>query len=194
MKLPIFMDYHSTTPVDPRVVEEMLPYFTEDFGNAASRNHSFGWKAEEAVERGRQRIGSIIHADPKEVIFTSGATESNNLALKGVAEMYAEKGDHLITCVTEHKAILDTCKHLEKKGKRVTYLPVDPSSFTKGAPEAANIQAFLNRLIFSLAGSSNAARDSGNRALAEILEEKRTNLENILKEFEKNPSQDRSLL
>jgi cysteine desulfurase len=125
MKLPIFMDYHSTTPVDPRVVEEMLPYFTEDFGNAASRNHSFGWKAEEAVERGRMRIGQIIHADPKEVIFTSGATESDNLALKGVAEMYGEKGDHIITCVTEHKAILDTCKHLEKRGKRVTYLPVD---------------------------------------------------------------------
>ncbi|HSP07743.1 MAG TPA: IscS subfamily cysteine desulfurase [Acidobacteriota bacterium] len=125
MKLPIFMDYHSTTPVDPRVLEEMLPYFTEDFGNAASRNHPFGWKAEEAVEKGRERVASIIGADPKEIIFTSGATESNNLALKGVAEMYAEKGDHIITCVTEHKAVLDTCKRLEKLGKRVTYLPVD---------------------------------------------------------------------
>jgi len=125
MKLPIFMDYHSTTPVDPRVVEEMLPCFTQDFGNAASRNHAFGWKAEEAVERGRNRVASLIHADPKEIVFTSGATESNNLALKGVAEMYAEKGDHIITCVTEHKAILDTCKRLEKLGKRVTYLPVD---------------------------------------------------------------------
>jgi cysteine desulfurase len=125
MKLPIFMDYHSTTPVDPRVLEEMIVCFSEDFGNAASRNHVFGWKAEEAVERGRNRIGSLIQADPKEIIFTSGATESNNLALKGVAEMYAEKGDHIITCVTEHKAILDTCKRLEKLGKRVTYLPVD---------------------------------------------------------------------
>lgn len=125
MKTPIFMDYHSTTPVDPRVVEEMLPYFTEDFGNAASRNHSFGWRAEEAVERSRERIASLINADPKEIIFTSGATESNNLALKGVAEMYAEKGDHIITCVTEHKAVLDTGKRLEKMGKRVTYLPVD---------------------------------------------------------------------
>jgi cysteine desulfurase len=125
MKTPIFMDYHSTTPVDPRVVEEMLPYFTEDFGNAASRNHAFGWRAEEAVERSRERIASLINADPKEIIFTSGATESNNLALKGVAEMYAEKGDHIITCVTEHKAVLDTGKRLEKLGKRVTYLPVD---------------------------------------------------------------------
>ncbi len=125
MKLPIFMDYHSTTPVDPRVLEEMIPYFTEDFGNAASRNHAFGWKAEEAVEHSRERIGALINCDPKEIIFTSGATESNNLALKGVAEMYAEKGDHIITCVTEHKAVLDTCKRLEKLGKRVTYMPVD---------------------------------------------------------------------
>lgn len=125
MKLPIFMDYHSTTPVDPRVLEEMLPCFSEDFGNAASRNHPFGWKAEEAVERGRSSIASLVNADPKEIIFTSGATESNNLALKGVAEMYAEKGDHIITCVTEHKAILDTGKRLEKLGKKVTYLPVD---------------------------------------------------------------------
>ena len=125
MKLPIFMDNHSTTPVDPRVIEEMLPYFSTEFGNAASRNHAFGWKAEEAVERSRQRIASLIHADPKEIVFTSGATESDNLALKGVAEMYAEKGDHIITCVTEHKAILDTGKRLEKQGKRVTYLPVD---------------------------------------------------------------------
>ena len=127
MKLPIFMDYHSTTPVDPLVLEEMIVCYTQDFGNAASRNHVFGWKAEEAVERGRNRVASLVHADPKEIIFTSGATESNNLALKGVAEMYAEKGDHIITCVTEHKAILDTCKRLEKFGKRVTYLPVDSS-------------------------------------------------------------------
>lgn len=124
IKLPIFMDYHSTTPVDPRVLEAMLPYFSESFGNAASRNHSFGWEAEKAVDRARQQIAQLIHAHPKEVIFTSGATESDNLALKGVAEMYREKGDHIITAVTEHKAILDTAKRLEKEGCQVTYLPV----------------------------------------------------------------------
>ncbi len=126
IKLPIFMDYHSTTPVDPRVLEEMLPYFTEKFGNAASRSHSFGWTAEEAVDRARERIAKLINASSeKEIIFTSGATESNNVALKGVAEFYKEKGDHIITSVIEHKAVLDTCKRLEKDGFRVTYLPVD---------------------------------------------------------------------
>ncbi len=125
IQLPIFMDYHSTTPVDPRALAEMMPYFTEKFGNAASRNHAFGWGAEEAVEYARERIAKLINASSeKELVFTSGATESNNLALKGVAEFYKEKGDHIITCVTEHKAILDTCKRLEKEGFRVTYLPV----------------------------------------------------------------------
>jgi len=124
MKLPIYMDNHATTPMDPRVFAAMTPYFTDVFGNAASRNHSFGWQAEEAVEKARKQIADLIGATAKEIVFTAGATESNNLALKGVAEMYAEKGNHIITAATEHKAILDTCKHLEKQGVRVSYLPV----------------------------------------------------------------------
>ena len=126
MKLPIFLDNHSTTPMDPRVLEAMLPYFVEKFGNAASRNHAFGWEAEEAVENARKQIAKLIHADSKEIVFTSGATESDNLALKGVIEMYHEKGNHIITSTTEHRAVLDTAKSLETKGKAtVTYLSVD---------------------------------------------------------------------
>lgn len=124
LKLPIYMDNHATTPVDPGVLEEMLPYFTEKFGNAASRNHAFGWVGEEAVETARIRIAKLIGASSKEIVFTSGATESDNLAIKGVAEKYREKGDRIITAATEHRAVLDTCNHLEKYGFRVTYLPV----------------------------------------------------------------------
>jgi cysteine desulfurase len=124
MKLPIYMDNHATTPVDPRVFEAMRPYLTEIFGNSASRNHSFGWQAEEATDKARKQVADLIGATAKEIVFTSGATESDNLALKGVAQMYAEKGNHIITAATEHKAILDTCKRLEKEGCRVTYLAV----------------------------------------------------------------------
>ncbi|MFD2785130.1 IscS subfamily cysteine desulfurase [Hymenobacter rubripertinctus] len=125
LKLPIYLDNNATTPLDPRVLEAMMPYLTEVFGNAASRNHPFGWAAEEAVDYAREQIAGLINCDPKEIIFTSGATESDNLAIKGVFEMYAQKGNHVITTTTEHKAVLDTCKHIEKLGGKVTYLPVN---------------------------------------------------------------------
>jgi len=124
LKFPIYFDNQATSPMDPRVLEAMLPYFTERFGNAASRNHKYGWEAEEAVELARKQIADLIGSSPKEIVFTSGATESNNLAIKGAAYMYREKGDHIITAVTEHKAVIDTCKRLEKEGFKVTYLPV----------------------------------------------------------------------
>lgn len=125
MNFPIYFDNNATTPCDPRVVETMLPYFTQNFGNAASRNHSFGWTAEEAVDYAREQVAQLIGADPKEIIFTSGATEADNLAIKGVYEMYASKGNHIITTTIEHKAVLDACKHLEKQGAEVTYLEVN---------------------------------------------------------------------
>ena len=126
LKLPIYLDNNATTPMDPRVLEAMTPYFLQHFGNAASRNHPFGWEAEEAVDYAREQVAKLIGADPKEIIFTSGATEGDNLGIKGVYEMYASKGNHIITATTEHKAVLDTCKHIEKSGGEVTYLQVQP--------------------------------------------------------------------
>lgn len=139
LKLPVYLDNNATTACDPRVVETMLPYFTENFGNAASRNHSFGWLAEEAVEFAREQVARLVGADPKEIVFTSGATEADNLAIKGVYETYAAKGNHIITATTEHKAVLDTCKHLEKIGGEVTYLQVK----TDGLIDLSDLEAAI---------------------------------------------------
>ncbi|NOT51299.1 MAG: IscS subfamily cysteine desulfurase [Chitinophagaceae bacterium] len=139
MKFPIYLDHNATTPCDPRVVETMIPYFTNSFGNAASRNHPFGWQAEEAVDYAREQVAKLIGADPKEIIFTSGATEADNLAIKGVFEMYASKGNHIITCNIEHKAVLDTCKHIEKEGGEVTYLKVKDN----GLIDLADLEAAI---------------------------------------------------
>jgi len=140
LKLPIYLDNNSTTPMDPRVLEAMTPYFLNHFGNAASRNHPFGWEAEEAVDYAREQVAKLIGADPKEIIFTSGATEGDNLGLKGVFEMYASKGNHIITATTEHKAVLDTCKHIEKQGGEVTYLTVNPDGLIDLAVLEASIK------------------------------------------------------
>ena len=140
LKLPVYLDNNATTPMDPRVLETMIPYFTEHFGNAASRNHPFGWQAEEAVDYAREQVAKLIGADSKEIIFTSGATEGDNLGIKGVFEMYASKGNHIITCTTEHKAVLDTCKHIEKLGGEVTYLEVDKEGLVNLAELEAAIK------------------------------------------------------
>ncbi|WP_462265187.1 IscS subfamily cysteine desulfurase [Mucilaginibacter sp.] len=139
MNIPVYLDNNATTPMDPRVLEAMIPYFTQKFGNAASRNHHFGWVAEEAIDYAREQVAKLIGANEKEIIFTSGATESDNLAIKGVFEMYKEKGSHIITAVTEHKAVLDTCKHLEKLGARITYLPVQ----VDGLVDLAQLEAAM---------------------------------------------------
>jgi cysteine desulfurase len=153
VKTPIYLDNNATTRCDPRVVEAMLPYFTEIYGNAASRNHVFGWQAEEAVEQAREQVGSLIGASAKEIIFTSGATESNNLALKGVASMYKKKGNHVITAVTEHKAVIDPCKRLERDGYQVTFLPVDKD----GRVSAEQVAAALTdkTILVSIMAANN---------------------------------------
>src|SRR5260370_20331595 len=139
LKLPVYLDNNATTRTDPRVLEAMLPFFTEHYGNAASRTHALGWKAEEAVEQARDQVADLIGASPKEIVFTSGATESDNVALKGVAAMYRRQGDHLVTVVTEHHAVLDPCKRLEREGFRVTYLPVDHYGPVSAPPVAVAV-------------------------------------------------------
>jgi len=153
MKLPIFMDYHSTTPVDPRVLQAMLPYFTTHFGNAASRNHAYGWTAEKAVDDAREQIGQLIGASGKEIVFTSGATESNNLALKGAAHFYKDRGNHIITTQIEHKAVLDTCKRLELEGFEVTYLPVESDGRLR--PEAVRAAMTDRTILVSVMLANN---------------------------------------
>jgi cysteine desulfurase len=153
MKLPIYLDYQATTPVDPRVLEAMLPYFREEFGNAASRSHAFGWKAEEAVERAREAIAAVIGASGKEIIFTSGSTEAINLALKGAVEMYASKGRHVVTSLAEHKAVLDTCKHLEKLGCEVTYLKPDKTA--RISPEQVRAAIRPDTVLMALMWANN---------------------------------------
>src|SRR5713101_2628196 len=153
VKLPIFMDNNSTTRVDPRVVEAMLPFFTEHYGNAASRHHSFGWEAKEAVDHAREQVAGLIRAEAREIIFTSGATESNNLALRGVAGMYRSKGNHLITVVTEHKAVLDPCKRLQREGFDVTFLPVD--QFGRVTPEQVAAAITDKTILVSIMAANN---------------------------------------
>ncbi len=152
MKLPVYFDNHATTPVDPQVVDAMLPFFTERFGNSASK-HAFGWEADAAVHEARKNVGSLIGAAPKEIVFTSGATESDNLAIKGVAELYRDRGDHIVTCAAEHKAVLDCCKFLERHGYRVTYLPVD----SHGTVDLDKLRAAVDEktLLISIMAANN---------------------------------------
>ena len=167
LKLPIYLDNNSTTPLDPRVLETMMPYLTDVFGNAASRNHPFGWAAEEGVDYAREQISKLINCDAKEIIFTSGATESDNLGIKGVFEMYSQKGNHVITATTEHKAVLDTCKHLEKLGGRVTYLPVDD----KGLISLAELEAAMTPetiLVAIMYGNNETGTINPIREIAKI--------------------------
>ncbi len=153
MNIPIYLDNNATTPMDPRVLDAMLPYFVDKFGNAASRNHPFGWVAEEAVDYAREQIAQLIGCNEKEIIFTSGATESNNLAIKGVFEMYQSKGNHVITLTTEHKAVLDTCHHIEKMGAEVTYLDVEAD----GLVDLAKLEAAIkpNTILISIMYGNN---------------------------------------
>src|SRR5436190_16986401 len=153
LKFPIYLDHNATTPCDPRVVESMIPYFAHAFGNAASRNHSFGWEAEAAVDNAREEVAKLIGANPKEIIFTSGATEADNLAIKGVFEMYASKGNHIITCNIEHKAVLDTCKHIEKAGGEITYLKVK----NNGLIDLAELEAAIkpNTILIAIMYANN---------------------------------------
>jgi len=153
VKLPIYLDYNATTPIDPRVLEAMMPFLTETFGNAASRSHAFGLEAEAAVEQAREKIAALLGAEAKEIVFTSGATESDNLAIKGVAEMYARKGNHIITCLTEHKAVRDTCKYLEGKGCQVTYLKPDEFGCVSG--EQVNDAITDRTILISLMAANN---------------------------------------
>ena len=171
MQLPIYMDYQATTPVDPRVLEAMIPFFTQAYGNAASRNHAFGWKAEEAVESAREACGSIIGASSKEIVFTSGSTEAINLAMKGVAEMYGHKGKHVITSLAEHKAVLDTAKHLEKQGFEVTYLKPDKTGRTTAADVAAALRE--DTILVSIMWANNEVGTVNDvRGIGELCHEK----------------------
>lgn len=151
MKLPVYMDYNATTPVDPRVLEAMLPYFCDIFGNASSANHKYGWEAEEAVSKGRKRVAELIGASPREIVFTAGSTESNNIAIKGVAELYSEKGKHIVTCKTEHKAVLETCQYLEEKGYEITLLNVNEEGLinTDELKNSINEKTILVSLMYA---------------------------------------------